>query len=560
LEVERSTFNNGFLPLREKQMKFSKVIGKVDPNLVDKAADKLSTMMVEMSTSYTSRYIGSGYGGDPLIFALMYPVQQICTENIGTAATDGRAFYWSPKFVMKQTIIGLRLIACHEAWHALYMHPQRRGSRNPRLWNIAVDYIVNGQVMADISARDKNVNVVDVFTKNLGKFITIKQLLEKIKNPFISGEALATSEESIKIDPSEDRELTEKEKEQLEKQEKKEKCYFADPELPEELRTPEDIYSMLYKLLPKCPVCSRIGVFKKPQKEQKDQKSNGRSKKSKENNPKQQPGDQKGNESQDSGNQNGQNPGQCCGNKPGEGCPGCEGGFDILGIGDMVDDHMDTNESEEKIAKRVSDAILSAKKMAGKIPGSLEDELGTLTKPKIRWQDIVRCKLTKARTGGGKNDWTKFQTKPMFCGLMTPKRKHYVATFGCLVDTSGSMSSEDIAFGISQLMSLDERSEGTVVPADSIIYWDESTKIKKANIEELSKIKIVGRGGTVWGEFFEEYENHIGKCDFLIIITDGFLYEDVNSLKDPGIDVLWLITSGTNFAQPFGKSYNLRDM
>ena len=66
----------------------------------------------------------------------------------------------------------------------------------------------------------------------------------------------------------------------------------------------------------------------------------------------------------------------------------------------------------------------------------------------------------------------------MFSGLLVPKRKSYYAHFGCLLDTSGSMSKDDMAFGLSQLQSLDERSEGTIVPADADIYWDDATKIK----------------------------------------------------------------------------------
>jgi predicted metal-dependent peptidase len=122
------------------------------------------------------------------------------------------------------------------------------------------------------------------------------------------------------------------------------------------------------------------------------------------------------------------------------------------------------------------------------------------------------------------------------------------------------MSQEDMAYGVSQLASLDEKSEGTIVPADSEIYWDNATKIKKANAEELSKVKVVGRGGTVFGNFTSDYEEHIGKCDFLIIITDGYLIDsDVASMKNPGIDVIWLITSSCDFNPPFGRKFILRD-
>ena len=58
-----------------------------------------------------------------------------------------------------------------------------------------------------------------------------------------------------------------------------------------------------------------------------------------------------------------------------------------------------------------------------------------------------------------------------------------------------------MVFGLSQLQALDERSEGTIVPADATIYWEEATKIKKAVADELTKVKVVGRGGTKYAYF-----------------------------------------------------------
>jgi predicted metal-dependent peptidase len=220
---------------------------------------------------------------------------------------------------------------------------------------------------------------------------------------------------------------------------------------------------------------------------------------------------------------------------------------------------MDTSESEEKLAKRISDAMEAAKKMAGYVPAALEDELGKLTAPKVTWQDIIRTRLLKARAGNGRNDWTRFRSRPMFTGVMVPKRRNYFAHFGCLLDTSGSMSKDDMAFGLSQLCALDERSEGTIVPADATIYWDQATKIKKAVADEISKVKIIGRGGTKYAEFFTDYEKNIGKCDFLVVVTDGYLLDtDVAEMKHPGIDVIWLITSGSSFNPPFGRAFDLR--
>lgn len=558
-------------------MRFTRVIGKIDQNLVEKAEEKLSQVFLELGTRYDNTHIGTNMGGDPLIFSLMYPVEHICTNNIPTAATDGKRYYWNPKFVLKHSRKGLRIICGHEAWHAIFMHPQRRGSRNPKLWNIAVDYIVNGTVMEDFKAR--KMDPKDEFTKNLGRYMNLANFVEMVKNPFapiagfedINPATLDPDKPIAELpSPCEDRELTDAEMKELERREKGVRYYYADPDLTEEMKSPEKIYEMLYALLPKCPKCGSLGIYQRPKKGKKDkQEGKGKGdKKDKSDQPGNEPGDGHGEHQHGDGG----DPCDCgaCppGDQPGGSgqgdddgpCDHCGDGMDIFDLGGLVDEHMDSNESPEKMAKRISDAMEAARKMAGHIPAALEDELGKLTAPRIKWQDVIRSRILKARAGNGRNDWTRFRTRPMFSGLLVPKRKSFYSHFGCLLDTSGSMSKDDMAFGISQLANLDERSEGTIVPADAEIYYDKATKIKKCNAEELSKVKILGRGGTIWSPFFRDYEKHIGECDFLIILTDGFLLDqDVAEMIDPGIPVYWVITSGASFVAPFGKVYSLHN-
>jgi len=550
-------------------MNFSKVIGKIDKELVKQAENFLTQIFVELGTKYDNTHIGSKLGGDAMVFSLMYPIEHICTLNIPTAATDGKRFYWNPKFVLKQSKIGLRIICAHEAWHAVYMHPARRGSRLPRLWNIAVDYIVNGTAMDDL--KNRKLNAAEVFEKNLGKYMPLEKYAEMLKNPFAKIKGFEDLDPSVDSSPTgklpkvdDDRELTDEEIKELEKREKGPKFYFADPDLPEDMKNPNKIYDYLFNLLPKCPKCGSVGVYSLPQNGKGKKGSNpskGKKKKDKGSGDGNQPGDSSQPGDSDQGNQGG---GQSC-DSNGQSCCGpcdqCGGGFDIFGLGGTVDEHMDTEESQEKLSKRIYDAMETTRKMAGHVPAALEDELGKLTAPKIKWTDVIRSKMTKVRNGNDRNDWTKFKTRPMFSGMMVPKRRSYAVNFGCLLDTSGSMSKDDMAYGLSQLASLDERSEGTIVPNDCNVYWDQATKIKKCKLEELQKVKVVGRGGTAFAQFFDEYEANIGKCDFLIVLTDGYLCDtDIAEMKNPGIPVYWVITSNNDsFTAPFGRVMPLRD-
>jgi hypothetical protein len=253
----------------------------------------------------------------------------------------------------------------------------------------------------------------------------------------------------------------------------------------------------------------------------------------------------------------------CCGPK---GCSECGGDdseyIDPFGAGETLDDHLDSDISEEELGKRITDAMEIAKKMAGKVPGSLEDELGQLIAPKLTWQDFVRNKILKVRTGYGKTDWTRPKTRPLFAGLYSPKKKDHFVKFLFGYDCSGSMSSDDIVYGVSQAQVIDEKGEGFLVPWDSITYWDSVVQIKKATAEELSKAKVKGRGGTYVSSLFNEYEENVGKVDLILIATDGFLYDaELNGCKPPkGVEVIWLITShNPNFKPPFGRVFHLHN-
>jgi hypothetical protein len=262
-------------------MQFSRVIGNIDPKMVKKAEEAITKLFLDLAIHYNNKHThtGSGLGGDAFLFTLLHPAQHICTMNMPTAATDGKRFYWNPKYVIKLHRIGLRLVGAHEAWHAIYMHPARRGSRNPMLWNIAVDYIVNYNNMEDL--RIRGFDAAEYFHKYKGKYQTLSELIEQAKDPFAYSKKLrklgeeemdpvsspASSEKKVDLPaPGEDRELTQEEKDALEKTEKKIKYYYADPNLPEDMRTPEAIYDCLYKLLPKCPKCGRLGVYPYPDK------------------------------------------------------------------------------------------------------------------------------------------------------------------------------------------------------------------------------------------------------------------------------------------------------
>jgi predicted metal-dependent peptidase len=64
-----------------------------------------------------------------------------------TAATDGRRFYYNSEFVNKMPLKQVEFLVGHEVLHAVYDHMGRVGDRDHKIWNIADDFCVNGDLI-----------------------------------------------------------------------------------------------------------------------------------------------------------------------------------------------------------------------------------------------------------------------------------------------------------------------------------------------------------------------------------------------------------------------------
>lgn len=60
-----------------------------------------------------------------------------------TAATDGRHLFYNREFIKGLSKNELLFLVAHEVMHCVYDHLGRRGNRDPKIWNMANDYIVN---------------------------------------------------------------------------------------------------------------------------------------------------------------------------------------------------------------------------------------------------------------------------------------------------------------------------------------------------------------------------------------------------------------------------------
>ena len=65
------------------------------------------------------------------------------TYKLPTAGTDGRRFYYNPAFLKHLSDNEVLFLCGHEVLHCVFDHFGRREGRNPALYNMAGDYVIN---------------------------------------------------------------------------------------------------------------------------------------------------------------------------------------------------------------------------------------------------------------------------------------------------------------------------------------------------------------------------------------------------------------------------------
>lgn len=85
----------------------------------------------------------------PFYATLAMTVDLQSDDTVETMCTNGAWIKYSPAFVDTLSDAELRGVLAHECGHIANLHHTRRGSRDPEMWNVAADYVLNAQLVAD---------------------------------------------------------------------------------------------------------------------------------------------------------------------------------------------------------------------------------------------------------------------------------------------------------------------------------------------------------------------------------------------------------------------------
>lgn len=232
--------------------------------------------------------------------------------------------------------------------------------------------------------------------------------------------------------------------------------------------------------------------------------------------------------------------------------------------GDLCDSGLSPEESKQasdEMANRVKikAELSNQSKNIGSGSCKLSFNIGKALKSRLDWKKLVQQYCIKMKSSD-----VSFRTpdkRMMYQSAIYPGQVddelNALRNVKVCVDTSGSISDEDLQYFMGQLDELFSKYDTQA----ELIYWD--TEVE--SIGEVSSYKdfrykeAVGRGGTDPACLFEYFESH--KCKIkpalIIVFTDGYIdsrYEKYkNKLKFK--DTIWIMTSDHDkgFKPAFGK-------
>tara|TARA_B100000242_G_scaffold294119_1_gene274930 strand:+ start:12331 stop:13497 length:1167 start_codon:yes stop_codon:yes gene_type:complete len=83
--------------------------------------------------------------------SLMLFAQIETTKKLPTAATDGRKIFFNEEFLYSLSSKEQNALMLHEVLHMALLHVTRRQNRDPHIWNIAADIVVNDLIERNTS-------------------------------------------------------------------------------------------------------------------------------------------------------------------------------------------------------------------------------------------------------------------------------------------------------------------------------------------------------------------------------------------------------------------------
>ena len=199
----------------------------------------------------------------------------------------------------------------------------------------------------------------------------------------------------------------------------------------------------------------------------------------------------------------------------------------------------------------IRESVKSFNKERGTLPANVAQLIeGALAPPKAPYYQIIRKLVRGSRLSKFRRSPTKINRKRVYVfklgGKVIPnispfpgKTRDFTFDIVVLIDTSGSMSNDDVLDGLSGVKSIIEKDRycyTTVLEVDAGV--EKEYEVKKVRDIQFN---IKGRGGTTLRPGLER-ARELG-CDVCLAFTDGYT-EDINAIPRKALPkkMIWVIT------------------
>lgn len=179
----------------------------------------------------------------------------------------------------------------------------------------------------------------------------------------------------------------------------------------------------------------------------------------------------------------------------------------------------------------------------GSVPGGLLEDMENILKPaKVSWRrklghTIKKC-TGRLESGGMDFSLARPSKRSYARGILRPGMVQYQPEVALILDTSGSMGTQQVQDSIIESISL---LKSTGIDAAWFIQADTrvATPPTRIKLRDLMKtLQIHGRGGTDFDDALQKAEKLKPRPDIIIYFTDG---DGRATYKPRGIEVIWCV-------------------
>lgn len=187
--------------------------------------------------------------------------------------------------------------------------------------------------------------------------------------------------------------------------------------------------------------------------------------------------------------------------------------------GSLLDNHdvwqqsdMSQDEARQIVKEMTNQAI---NRNQGKYPGHLAEAIKQLATPKVRWRELLRRYLGQ-HVGNKRFTYSRRNRRSDEFGVKGVSH-HAAATVNVIIDTSGSISSDELSKFFAEIDAISSRA------MVNILQWDYNFQgFGKYRRGDWKKFKVNGRGGTDMAAPYQWLEDNAKVADVQVMLTDGY--------------------------------------